>query len=82
MRRRKREEGDAYLLSFFFIHILFSDYKQVVEKDPKVGSAVEGVKRMEEAVKEKQEKDKEELMGKLKDLGNMVLNPFGIFFLI
>ena len=67
---------------FIFIDSFFltADYKEVVERDPKVASAVEGAKRMEQASKEKQEREKEELMGKLKDLGNMMLKPFGLCF--
>ena len=57
-----------------------SDYARAMEIEPSNQSAIDGVRRVNELVQKKQEKEKEELVGKLKDLGNMVLKPFGIFF--
>ena len=36
------------------------------------------IKELEEKIKERNEKLKTEMMGKLKELGNMVLKPFGL----
>ncbi|XP_048399570.1 tetratricopeptide repeat protein 1 isoform X2 [Stegostoma tigrinum] len=54
------------------------DYKTVVEKDPSVGPAREACMRLPQQIEERNEKMKEEMLGKLKDLGNMVLRPFGL----
>ncbi|KAK1875950.1 hypothetical protein KUDE01_032194, partial [Dissostichus eleginoides] len=51
----------------------FEDYKRVLELDPKQGAA-----RSACMIQERNEKLKEEMMGKLKDLGNLVLRPFGL----
>ena len=51
---------------------------QVVELDSTNVVAVATVKRLEPIVEEQREKMKEEMMGKLKDLGNMVLGNFGL----
>ncbi|KNC87801.1 hypothetical protein SARC_00058 [Sphaeroforma arctica JP610] len=54
------------------------DFKKAVELDPTTRVAVEGGKRLSPLVTERQEKLKEEMMGKLKDLGNTVLGKFGM----
>ncbi|XP_043559819.1 tetratricopeptide repeat protein 1 [Chiloscyllium plagiosum] len=54
------------------------DYKTVIEKDPSVGQAREACMRLPQQIEERNEKMKEEMLGKLKDLGNMVLRPFGL----
>eukprot|EP00062_Callorhinchus_milii_P019710 gi/632974557/ref/XP_007903744.1/ PREDICTED: tetratricopeptide repeat protein 1 [Callorhinchus milii] len=54
------------------------DYKMVVEKDPSVVQAREACMRLPQQIEERNEKMKEEMMGKLKDLGNMILRPFGL----
>eukprot|EP00245_Coleochaete_scutata_P009137 TRINITY_DN2949_c1_g1_i1.p1 TRINITY_DN2949_c1_g1~~TRINITY_DN2949_c1_g1_i1.p1 ORF type:complete len:448 (+),score=100.46 TRINITY_DN2949_c1_g1_i1:180-1523(+) len=55
-----------------------ADYKKVVELDPGNKQAHEAVRRLEPIVAEKREKLKEEMLGKLKDLGNTVLGHFGL----
>eukprot|EP01134_Creolimax_fragrantissima_P001245 CFRG1245T1 len=54
------------------------DFKKVVELEPTAAVAVEGTKRLPPLITAKQDKLKEEMMGKLKDLGNTVLGKFGM----
>ncbi|XP_051869684.1 tetratricopeptide repeat protein 1 [Pristis pectinata] len=54
------------------------DYKTIVEKDPSIVQAREACMRLPQQIEERNEKMKEEMLGKLKDLGNMVLRPFGL----
>ena len=54
------------------------DYKRVLELDPRQGPAMEAARRLPHQITAQQEKMKEECMGKLKDLGNLVLKPFGM----
>lgn len=55
-----------------------ADYQKVVEMDPSQHPARAACLRLPEQIKEKNEKMKEEMIGKLKELGNMVLKPFGL----
>lgn len=54
------------------------DYKRVIELDFRQGIAVEAAQRLPKEIEIQQEKMKEECMSKLKDLGNLVLKPFGL----
>ncbi|XP_054831528.1 tetratricopeptide repeat protein 1 [Eublepharis macularius] len=54
------------------------DYKNVLEKDPSVHQAREACLRLPRQIEERNEKLKKEMLGKLKDLGNFVLRPFGL----
>ncbi|XP_077402322.1 tetratricopeptide repeat protein 1 [Vanacampus margaritifer] len=54
------------------------DYQKVLERDPKQTAAGQACARLPQQIHEKNEKLKEEMLGKLKDLGNMVLRPFGL----
>jgi tetratricopeptide (TPR) repeat protein len=54
------------------------DYKKAVEIDPRFPGVMAEYQRLSVEVREKQEKMKEEVLGKLKDLGNMVLGKFGM----
>ncbi|XP_030638004.1 tetratricopeptide repeat protein 1 [Chanos chanos] len=54
------------------------DYKTVLEKDPSISLAREACVRLPPQIEERNEKLKEEMMSKLKDLGNMILRPFGL----
>ncbi|CAB1353057.1 unnamed protein product [Coregonus sp. 'balchen'] len=54
------------------------DYKAALEKDPNLPAAREACMRLPQQIHERNEKLKEEMMGKLKDLGNMFLRPFGL----
>ncbi|GBF94265.1 hypothetical protein Rsub_06535 [Raphidocelis subcapitata] len=55
-----------------------ADAKRVLELDPSSSWAAAAALRLEPAVKERQEKMKEEMLGKLKDLGNTLLGKFGL----
>eukprot|EP00116_Pleurobrachia_bachei_P007510 sb/3467772/ len=54
------------------------DYKSVLELDPRNGPALEAARRLPREIEVQQEKMKEECVEKLKDLGNLVLKPFGL----
>ncbi|CAI7779541.1 unnamed protein product [Closterium sp. NIES-54] len=54
------------------------DYKKVLEVDKTNAQARSSVRRLEPVVEERREKLKEEMLGKLKDLGNSVLGHFGM----
>lgn len=54
------------------------DYQKVFDADRSSHVAREALMRLPEEIKVKHEKMKEEMMGKLKDLGNVFLRPFGL----
>ncbi|KAM3869311.1 tetratricopeptide repeat protein 1 [Diretmus argenteus] len=54
------------------------DYKMVLDKDPGQQTARQACMRLPQQIHERNEKLKEEMMSKLKDLGNMFLRPFGL----
>ncbi|XP_019635625.1 PREDICTED: E3 ubiquitin-protein ligase TRIM56-like isoform X3 [Branchiostoma belcheri] len=55
-----------------------TDYQRVVELDRSCHVARAACMRLPDEIKERNEKMKAEMMDKLKDLGNMVLRPFGL----
>jgi len=54
------------------------DYKQIFELDPSNREAFGATQRLPPLINERNEKLKEEMFGKLKDLGNLCLRPFGL----
>uniref|UniRef100_A0A3Q2ZI40 Tetratricopeptide repeat protein 1 n=1 Tax=Kryptolebias marmoratus TaxID=37003 RepID=A0A3Q2ZI40_KRYMA len=54
------------------------DYKKVLERDPNHSGARQACMRLPQQIQERNEKLKEEMISKLKDLGNMILRPFGL----
>ncbi|CAF1175978.1 unnamed protein product [Adineta steineri] len=54
------------------------DYQKILELDPNNNQARKEVYTLPDQIKERNEKMKEEMLGKLKDLGNMILKPFGL----
>ncbi|XP_025096583.1 tetratricopeptide repeat protein 1-like [Pomacea canaliculata] len=54
------------------------DHQRVVELDPGQHASREACMRLTEEINVRNEKLKEEMIGKLKELGNMVLRPFGL----
>lgn len=55
-----------------------ADYKSVLEKDLSCRQAKEACMRLPRQIEERNERLKEEMISKLKDLGNLVLKPFGL----
>ncbi|CAH2062382.1 unnamed protein product, partial [Iphiclides podalirius] len=55
-----------------------ADFKKILELDPTHKEAQAAVIRLPPLIEEKNEKLKKEMLGKLKDLGNMILKPFGL----
>lgn len=56
----------------------FEDFKKVLELDPGNHEARAAHIRLPPLINEKNEKMKAEMIDKLKDLGNLVLRPFGL----
>ncbi|XP_045475217.1 tetratricopeptide repeat protein 1 [Harmonia axyridis] len=54
------------------------DFKKVVGIDPGCKEALSALQRLPPKIQERNDKLKEEMLGKLKDLGNMILKPFGL----
>ena len=67
---REQKGGDDY-------YGALDDAKASCEVDG-TKEAIEAVRRLEPIVKQRQEEQKEEMIGKLKDLGNMFLGNFGL----
>lgn len=55
-----------------------ADYKKILELDPSNTEANLAQIRLVPLVNERNEKMKAEMIDKLKDLGNMILKPFGL----
>ncbi|KAL1514049.1 hypothetical protein ABEB36_003372 [Hypothenemus hampei] len=55
-----------------------ADWKKIIELDSKNIEAHEAEIRLVPKINERNEKLKEEMLGKLKDLGNVILRPFGL----
>nr|BAN20706.1 conserved hypothetical protein [Riptortus pedestris] len=55
-----------------------ADYKRVVELDPSHTESINACHRLPIEINERNEKLKTEMLGKLKDLGNVILRPFGL----
>jgi len=54
------------------------DYQKILKLDPSYRDALIATQRLPPLINERNEKLKTEMLGKLKDLGNMVLRPFGL----
>lgn len=55
-----------------------ADYKKILELQPSNQTALDATMRLPQQINERNERLKAEMMGKLKDLGNMILRPFGL----
>lgn len=55
-----------------------ADYSKIAELDPSSIEARTHITRLKPIIDERNERMKAEMMGKLKDLGNMILKPFGL----
>ena len=54
------------------------DWKRLLELRPDCGEARRAVVRLPPQIAERNERLKSEMLGKLKDLGNMFMRPFGL----
>lgn len=54
------------------------DYKKILELDPHQKDALEAQVRLPPKINERNEALKAEMLGKMKDLGNLILRPFGL----
>lgn len=54
------------------------DYRKILEMDTSNTEARQAIHRLPQKIEERNEKLKTEMLGKLKDLGNMILKPFGL----
>lgn len=54
------------------------DYQRVLELDPSIWEARHACRTLPDEIKERNEKLQAEMIGKLKELGNLVLKPFGM----
>lgn len=55
-----------------------ADYQKIIEIDPSYAEARQALIRLPPKIEERNEKLKTEMLGKLKDLGNIILKPFGL----
>lgn len=55
-----------------------TDYKKICELDPGNKEALAAQVRLPPLINERNEKLKDEMLGKLKELGNVILKPFGL----
>ena len=60
------------------LSLALEDYESVIKLQPDSKPALEAVRRLPKEIEVQQEKMKEECISKLKDLGNLVLKPFGL----
>ena len=56
----------------------YEDFERILKLDPSNAMAAAGSKRLKQPAEAEREKMKDEMMGKLKDLGNTVLGKFGL----
>ncbi|KAN0014592.1 hypothetical protein ACTFIU_000910 [Dictyostelium citrinum] len=54
------------------------DYQEIIKLDSSFPQAQQALRRLPPKIKEKEDKEREEMMGKLKDLGNTILGKFGM----
>jgi len=54
------------------------DYQKVVELDPSNQEAKQAIPKIQDMITQRNEELKNEMIGKLKDMGNFVLNKFGL----
>ncbi|KAJ4450728.1 tetratricopeptide repeat protein 1-like [Periplaneta americana] len=55
-----------------------ADYQKILQLDPHHKDASYAVRRLPDQINQRNEQLKQEMLGKLKDLGNMILRPFGL----
>ncbi|RKP09029.1 hypothetical protein THASP1DRAFT_29180 [Thamnocephalis sphaerospora] len=77
--RLRRAQANERVGSYVALKSALADYEQVKEESPDLAAACNAaLARLPAKIKVQEEREKEEMMGKLKDLGNTILGKFGL----
>ncbi|KAI8818298.1 uncharacterized protein EV422DRAFT_508174 [Fimicolochytrium jonesii] len=74
----RRALANSHIGSWASLSDALKDYKRILELDPHNREAARSVKLLPGQIEVQQEKEKTEMLGKLKDLGNTFLGNFGL----
>ncbi|TPX39788.1 hypothetical protein SeMB42_g01156 [Synchytrium endobioticum] len=75
---RRRASANEKLNRSSSLSAALEDYKKLLQLDPNNKEAAKAIKSLPPRIQVRQEEEKEEMMGKLKDLGNQFLGMFGL----
>lgn len=76
--RVRRAQANDRIGSWTALTSALDDYKIILEKEPSSAEAKLATKRLPERITMQQEKEKDEMLSKLKNLGNSLLGKFGL----